>query len=426
MTEAKRCIQCKNPLCVTGCPVEINIPGFIKGIMQDNMPESVKVLKDKNNLPAVCGRVCPQEEQCELKCILGKKGAPIGIGYLERYTADWERENKFEPETPKNFKTKAKVAVVGSGPAGLTCAGDLAKMGFDVTIFESLHKSGGVLRYGIPEFRLPNNILDFELANLEKMGVKIVLNSLIGRTKSIEDLFNEGFKAIFLGVGAGLPKFMDIPGENLNNIYSANEFLVRVNLMNAYTFPEHDTPVYIGKRVAVIGGGNTAMDSARTALRLGANEVSLIYRRSREEMPARVEEVHHAEQEGVKLMLLTNPVKYTGDEKGFVKEMECLKMELGAPDESGRRSPKVIPNSNFTMPVDMVVVAVGLDPNPLVPSLTKGLETNKWGELIIDDNFMTKLPGVFAGGDIVGGETVIQAMGMGKRAARAIEKYLAK
>ncbi|MCB4791607.1 MAG: NADPH-dependent glutamate synthase [Elusimicrobia bacterium] len=422
--EAKRCIQCKKPLCIEGCPVEINIPGFIKAIAQDNMPEAVRILKDKNNLPAVCGRVCPQEEQCELKCILGKKGEPVGIGYLERFTADWERENNFTTGPVRGNNSEIKIAVVGSGPAGLTCAGDLAKAGFDVTIFESLHKPGGVLRYGIPEFRLPNDILDFELANLEKMGVKIIRNSLIGRTKSLDDLFKEGFKAIFLAVGAGLPNFMNIPGENLNNIYSANEFLVRVNLMNAYTFPEHDTPVYVGKRVAVIGGGNTAMDSARTALRLGASEVTLIYRRSKEEMPARLEEANHALEEGIKFMLLTNPVKYTGDENGFVKEIECQKMELGAPDESGRRSPKVIPNSNFTMPIDMVVIAVGLSPNPLIPSLTKGLTTNKWGELIIDDNFMTTMPGVFAGGDIVGGETVIEAMGMGKRAARAIEKYL--
>ncbi|MBN1621841.1 MAG: NADPH-dependent glutamate synthase [Endomicrobiales bacterium] len=423
--EAKRCIQCKKPLCVEGCPVEINIPGFIKAIAEDRMEEAVRILKDKNSLPAVCGRVCPQEEQCEKKCILGKKGNAISIGHLERYTADWEKKN-IGLSGPSNNKTakKQKVAIVGSGPAGLTCAGDLAKMGFDVTIYESLHKPGGVLRYGIPEFRLPNHILDFELDNLQKMGVNIMKNILIGRTKSIDDLFEEGYSSIFIGVGAGLPKFMNIPGENLNNIYSANEFLVRVNLMNGYKFPEYDTPMPIGKKVAVIGGGNTAMDAARSALRLGAEEVTLVYRRSRTEMPARIEEVHHAEEEGIKFMFLTAPVKYSGDEKGFVKEMECIKMELGEPDDSGRRRPQVISNSNFTMQVDLVVVAIGLSPNPLVPSLTKGLQTNKWGELVIDDSFMTTIPGIFAGGDIVGGETVIQAMGMGKRAARAMEKYL--
>lgn len=423
--EAKRCIQCKNPLCVQGCPVEINIPGFIKGIAEANMKQAVGTLKDKNNLPAVCGRVCPQEEQCEAKCILGKKGKPVAIGYLERYTADWEAEHKGEVKSEINISNNGiRVAVVGSGPAGLTAAADLRKMGYEVTIFESLHEPGGVLRYGIPEFRLPAKVLDYELDNLKKLGVKVNLNYLIGRTKSVQELLDEGYRSIFIGTGAGLPGFLNVPGENLNHIYSANEFLVRVNLMRGFEFPEFDTPVWIGEKVVVVGGGNTAMDAARTSLRLGAKEVTLVYRRSRDEMPARVEEVHHAEEEGIKFMMLTNPVKFTGDEKGFVKEMECVKMELGAPDESGRRRPVVIPGSNFTMPVNMAVIAIGLSPNPVLPSLTKGLETDKWGHLKIDDNFMTTIPGVFAGGDIVGGETVIQAMGMGKRAARAMDSWL--
>jgi glutamate synthase (NADPH/NADH) small chain len=425
LQEAGRCIQCKKPMCVQGCPVEINIPGFIKAIAEDRPADAVRVLKDKNNLPAVCGRVCPQEEQCEKNCILGKKGEPVGIGYLERYVADWAKANPAAVTADTNRAAQdLNVAIVGGGPAGLTCAGDLAKEGFKVTVFESLHEPGGVLRYGIPEFRLPNEILDYEVDNLKKLGVTIHTNMLIGRTKSIDNLFGEGFDAIFLGVGAGLPKFMRIPGENCNNIFSANEFLVRVNLMNGHRFPEYDTPAPEGKRVAVIGGGNTAMDSARTALRLGAEEVTLIYRRSRDEMPARAEEVHHAEEEGIKFMFLTNPVSYRGDDKGFVKEVECVRMELGDPDESGRRKPRVVPKSNFILPVDMAVVAIGLSPNPLIPSLTKRLETQSNGELKIDDDFMTTLPGVFAGGDIVGGETVIQAMGMGKRAARAIKRYL--
>jgi glutamate synthase (NADPH/NADH) small chain len=429
VAEAKRCIQCKKPACVEGCPVEINIPGFIKAVAEDNLEKAVEILKDKNTLPAVCGRVCPQEEQCELKCILGKKGEPVAIGYLERFVADWEKKNLAENAKKLSDKIKKglspiKVAVVGSGPAGLTAAGDLAKEGFEVTIYESLHEPGGVLRYGIPGFRLPGDVLDYEIQNLKTIGVKIVTNHLIGRTKTVQDLFDEGFKAIFIATGAGLPNFMNIPGENLNHIYSANEFLVRVNLMRANEFPEHDTPIYIGKRVAVIGGGNTAMDSARTALRLGGQEVTLVYRRSGEEMPARAEEAHHAEEEGIKFMFLTNPLRFMGDEKGFVRKMECIKMELGEPDQSGRRRPKVIPGSNFTMDVDMVVMAIGLSPNPVLPSLTDGLKTKENGDLEIDENFMTSIPGVFAGGDIVGGETVIQAMGMGKRAARAIKQWI--
>jgi len=424
--EAKRCIQCKKPLCVDGCPVEIDIPGFIKAVAENKMELALKIMKSKSNLPAVCGRVCPQETQCELKCILAKKGLPVAIGNLERYVADWEKEHMgpdkrvFE-NPPRNG---IRVAVIGSGPAGLTCAGDLVRMGFDVTVFESLHDSGGVLRYGIPEFRLPKKVLDYEIDYLRNLGVEIIFNSLIGRTKSIDDLFSEGFKAVFIATGAGLPSFLHVPGENLNNVYSANEFLVRVNLMEARKFPEKDTPVHIGKSVAVIGGGNTAMDAARTALRLGAEKVYLVYRRSEAEMPARVEEIKHAKEEGVKFMFLTNPVKFIGDEKGYVKEMECVRMELGEPDESGRRRPKVIAGSNFTMQVDLAVVAVGLSPNPLLPSLTKELKTDQEGHILVDENFMTGIPGIFAGGDIVGGDTVILAMGMGKQAAKGISEYL--
>jgi len=476
IAEAKRCIQCINPLCVQGCPVEINIPAFIKAIASDNPLKAARILKEKNNLPAICGRVCPQEEQCELKCILKKKGDPVAIGNLERFAADFEKDKAGETSSLSPFSDCAttpstlaaeggdegqvkdtllkrspspwpspimgeenkpvvtqslkrdtvgfKVAVAGSGPAGLTCAGDLAKMGYDVTVFESLHKPGGVLRYGIPGFRLPSDVLDYELKNLEKLGVKIVLNTLVGRTISIDALFNEGFKAVFIGTGAGLPAFLNIPGENLNHIYSANEFLVRVNLMCANEFPVSDTPIYVGKNVCVIGGGNTAMDAARTALRLGAHEVSLIYRRSDAELPARREEVNHAKEEGIKFQLLTNPVRFIGDEKGFVQQIECLKMELGEPDSSGRRRPKPVEGSNFIIPCDMAILAIGLSPNPVLPSLTKGLETDEEGHLKIDDKFMTALPGVFAGGDIVGGDTVISAMGMGKKSARYIDEYL--
>ena len=428
LEEAKRCIQCKKPQCVEGCPVEINIPGFIKALAENDPARAIAVLKEKNNLPAVCGRVCPQEEQCEKNCILGKKGHAVAVGNLERYAADWERKQSQEDKNssvPGDRKQDGtKVAVIGSGPAGLTCAGDLAKCGYSVTIFESLHQGGGVLRYGIPEFRLPNDVLDYELHSLEGLGVGIVLNCLVGRTITIPDLFADGFKAIFIGTGAGLPNFLNLPGENLNHIYSANEFLVRVNLMCAHQFPHYDTPIYIGKKVAVIGGGNTAMDAARTALRLGAQEVTLVYRRSETEMPARREEIEHAREEGIRFMLLTNPVKFDGNEKGFVQSMECVKMELGEPDSSGRRRPRAVPGSNFILPVDTAIVAIGLSPNPVLPSLTEGLKTDEEGHLVIDQNFMTAVPGVFAGGDIVGGETVIQAMGMGKRAARSIAEYL--
>ncbi|MDR1433581.1 NADPH-dependent glutamate synthase [Candidatus Endomicrobiellum devescovinae] len=423
LAEAKRCLQCKNPMCVKGCPVEINIPGFIKYLVEDNPSEAMKVLKQKTNLPAVCGRVCPQENQCEKSCILSKKGEAVSIGNLERYAADATSNIEDNIAIKKNGM---KVAVVGSGPAGLTCGGDLLKLGYDVTVYESLHDSGGVLRYGIPEFRLPKKVLDIEIEKLKKLGMKIVLNTLIGRTKTIQNLFDEEFKAIFVAVGAGLPVFPKIPGENLNHIYCSNEFLVRVNLMRAFDFPHYDTPVYSGKNVIVVGGGNTAMDSARTAVRLGANSVKLIYRRSEEEMPARREERRHAKEEGVEFITLTNPVNFLGDEKKAVKAVECVKMLLGEPDESGRRRPYEMEGSNYTIDADMVILALGLHPNPILPSLTKGLNINSHGHIVIDVNYMTSISGIFAGGDIVGGDTVISAMGMGKKAAKAIDTYLKK
>jgi glutamate synthase (NADPH/NADH) small chain len=423
LAEAKRCLQCKNPMCVKGCPVEINIPGFIKYLVEDNPSEAMKVLKQKTNLPAVCGRVCPQENQCEKSCILSKKGEAVSIGNLERYAADATSNIEDNIAIKKNGM---KVAVVGSGPAGLTCGGDLLKLGYDVTVYESLHDSGGVLRYGIPEFRLPKRVLDTEIEKLKKLGMKIVLNTLIGRTKTIQNLFDEEFKAIFVAVGAGLPVFPKIPGENLNHIYCSNEFLVRVNLMRAFDFPHYDTPVYSGKNVIVVGGGNTAMDSARTAVRLGANSVKLIYRRSEEEMPARREERRHAKEEGVEFITLTNPVNFLGDEKKAVKAVECVKMLLGEPDESGRRRPYEMEGSNYTIDADMVILALGLHPNPILPSLTKGLNINSHGHIVIDVNYMTSISGIFAGGDIVGGDTVISAMGMGKKAAKAIDNYLKK
>jgi glutamate synthase (NADPH/NADH) small chain len=423
LAEAKRCLQCKNPMCVKGCPVEINITGFIKYLVEDNPSEAMKVLKQKTNLPAVCGRVCPQENQCEKSCILSKKGEAVSIGNLERYTADATSNIEDNIAIKKNG---IKVAVVGSGPAGLTCGGDLLKLGYDVTVYESLHDSGGVLRYGIPEFRLPKKVLDIEIEKLKKLGMKIVLNTLIGRTKTIKNLFDEEFKVIFVAVGAGLPVFPKIPGENLNHIYCSNEFLVRVNLMCAFDFPHYDTPVYRGKNVIVVGGGNTAIDSARTAIRLGANSVKLIYRRSEEEMPARREERRHAKEEGVEFITLTNPVNFFGDEKKAVKAVECVKMLLGESDESGRRRPYEIEGSNYTIDADMVILALGLHPNPILPSLTKGLNINSHGHIVIDINYMTSIPGIFAGGDIVGGDTVISAMGMGKKAAKAIDNYLKK
>ena len=426
--EAKRCIQCKKPACIAGCPVDVKIPEFIKEIAEGNFIESAKVLKETNSLPAVCGRVCPQEDQCEKTCILGKKGEPVAIGRLERCAADYERKSG-KVSVPAVAKSNGKkVAIAGAGPSGLTIAGDLAKLGYDVTIFEALHKSGGVLVYGIPEFRLPKAIVEAEVEGLRNLGVKIETNYVIGRTKTIDELFEEGFQAVFIGVGAGAPVFMNIPGENLIGIYSANEYLTRSNLMKAYRFPEYDTPIVRGKRVAVIGGGNVAMDSVRTALRLGAERAMIIYRRTEVEMPARKEEVHHAQEEGVEFLMLTAPVEYIGNKDGWVTGMKCLKMELGEPDASGRRSPKPIKGSEYVIDVDTVVVAVGTVANPIVPATTKGLEVNKWGYIVAkDESGLTSREGIYAGGDIVtGAATVILAMGAGRKAANAIHEYLSK
>ena len=426
LREASRCIQCKKPTCVEGCPVDVAIPDFLKLIAEGHFIEAAWKLKETNALPAVCGRVCPQEDQCEKLCVLGKKGEPVAVGRLERFAADFEIESgniiipKVAPPTGK------RVAIVGAGPAGLTIAGDLVKVGHDVTIFEALHKSGGVLIYGIPEFRLPKAIVDAEVNYLEKLGVKIVLNAAIGRLKTVDDLFAEGFHAVFLGVGAGAPVFMNIPGENLSGIYSANEYLTRSNLMKAYLFPEYDTPIVKGKNVAVIGGGNVAMDSVRTALRLGAENAYIIYRRSEVELPARKEEVHHAHEEGVQFKILHNPVEYIGDENGWVKQIKCIRMELGEPDDSGRRRPIPIKGSEFTIDVDTVVVAIGTEANPVIPRTTPGLEVNKWGYIITKgETGETSREGIYAGGDIVtGSATVILAMGAGRQAAGAIDAYV--
>ena len=426
--EANRCIQCPKHSCVDGCPVEVDIPGFIKAIGDGDMPEAVRILKDKNSLPGICGRVCPQETQCEETCSLAKKEAPIAIGRLERYVADWERANKQSIGSPiiQPTPTGKRVAVVGSGPAGLTAAADLAKLGHSVTIFEALHTAGGVLMYGIPEFRLPKDIVQIEVDYVASLGVKVELDSVIGKLVTIDELLNNGYDAVFLGTGAGLPMFLNIPGENLNGIYSANEFLTRVNLMKAYQFPEYDTPVKVGKRVAVIGGGNVAMDSARCALRLGADEVYIVYRRSEVEMPARREEVENAQEEGIVFKLLTNPKQMLGNEQNWVIGMECYEMELGEPDESGRRRPVVKEGSEFTIEVDVVIVALGTTPNPLIASTTEGLETTRGGTVVADEETgKTVKSKVWAGGDIVtGAATVISAMGAGKRAAADIDKYL--
>ncbi|MFH2138050.1 MAG: NADPH-dependent glutamate synthase [Candidatus Omnitrophota bacterium] len=423
--EAKRCLQCKNQPCVSGCPVEIDIPGFIKLIAEGNFLGAIKKMKEKNSLPAICGRVCPQEDQCQKVCIVGKMGDPVAIGRLERFIADWEaKQDSIEMPQKKPISGK-KVACVGSGPSGLTVAGELAKLGHSVTILEALHEPGGVLVYGIPEFRLPNSIVEREVEYIHRLGVEIKKSFIVGKLKSIDELLEE-FDAVFVGTGAGLPWFMDLPGENYNGIYSANEYLTRSNLMKAYLFPEYDTPIEKGDRVAVIGGGNVAMDSVRTALRLGAEKGMIIYRRSKAEMPARVEEVHHAEEEGVIFEFLTLPIAYHADEKGNVKEIECLKMELGEPDASGRRRPLPIKESNFRIPVDVVVVAIGNSPNPLVPATTSDLEIGKKGNIVIDAaTGKTSKKGVFAGGDIAtGAATVISAMGAGKVAAVAIDDYL--
>jgi glutamate synthase (NADPH/NADH) small chain len=426
LEEANKCLQCRNPKCIGGCPVEVDIKDFIELIREKKFMEAALKIKETNSLPAVCGRVCPQETQCEQPCIYGIRNEPIAIGRLERFVADYARAHGEPLPTlpPKNGK---KVGVIGSGPAGLTCAGDLVKLGYEVTIFEAFHKPGGVLAYGIPQFRLPKEIVNAEVEYLEKIGVEIKFNHVIGKIRTVLELMNDdGYDAIFLGTGAGAPNFMRIPGMNLVTVFSANEFLTRVNLMKAYEFPEYDTPFRIGNRVAVIGGGNVAMDAARTSLRLGAEHVQIVYRRSRAELPARLEEVHHAEEEGVEFRLLTNPTEIIGNEKGEVIGMQCIKMELGEPDESGRRRPIPIKGSEFIFDVDMVVVAIGNSPNPIVPQTTPGLEVSKWGTIIIDEESgMTSLPGVFAGGDIVtGAATVISAMGAGKRAARGIHKYL--
>ncbi len=426
--EASRCIQCPKRACVEGCPVEVDIPDFIQAIRDGNMPEAVRILKSKNSLPGICGRVCPQETQCEETCSLAKKGAPIAIGRLERFVADWERANMpsadSSPVLPK--PTGKRVGIVGSGPAGLTAAADLAKLGHSVTIFEALHVAGGVLMYGIPEFRLPKEIVQAEVNYVASLGVKIELDSVVGKLMTIDELLSNGYDAVFLGTGAGLPMFMNIPGENLNGIYSANEFLTRVNLMKAYQFPEYDTPVKVGKRVAVIGGGNVAMDSARCALRLGADEVYIVYRRSEVELPARREEVENAMEEGIKFKFLTNPKQFIGDEQNWVVGMECYEMELGEPDESGRRRPIVRPGSEFIIDVDVVIVALGTTPNPLIASTTDGLETTRWGTVVADEETGKAVKAkVWAGGDIVtGAATVISAMGAGKRAAADIDKCL--
>ncbi|WP_373599720.1 NADPH-dependent glutamate synthase [Paraclostridium bifermentans] len=424
MKEASRCLECKKPRCVSGCPVSINIPGFIGKLKTGDIEGAAREIAKDSSLPAVCGRVCPQESQCEGVCVLGIKSEAVSIGKLEKFVADYAREHNFDlaiTEEPNN----KKVAVIGSGPAGLACAGDLAKLGYDVTIFEAMHEPGGVLTYGIPEFRLPkDDVVKPEIENIRNLGVKIETNVIIGRTITIDELLNEeGFEAVFIGSGAGLPKFMGIPGENANGVCSANEFLTRVNLMKAYK-DDYMTPVRVGKSVAVIGGGNVAMDAARTAARLGA-ETHIVYRRSESELPARLEEVHHAKEEGVIFDTLTNPVEVLTDEKGEVKGMVCVKMELGEADESGRRRPKVIENSEFVMNVDTVIMALGTSPNPLITSTTDGLDINKWECIVADDDGVTSRDGVFAGGDAVtGAATVISAMGAGRKAAKAIDEYL--
>ncbi|MGB9741986.1 MAG: NADPH-dependent glutamate synthase [candidate division WOR-3 bacterium] len=424
-TEAQRCLQCKKPGCVAGCPVQVDIPGFIRQIAEGNFLEAMKVMKRTNVLPAICGRVCPQEVQCEGACVLGKKMEPVAIGNLERFIADWEATQPECVQCEIMPPTGKKVAIIGAGPAGLTVAGDMRKLGHEVTIFEALHKPGGVLMYGIPEFRLPKAIVEREVNFVRSMGVKLELNYVVGKLKTIDELLNE-FDAVFVGTGAGLPLFMNIPGENYLGVYSANEYLTRSNLMKAYLFPEYDTPIVRGKNVAVVGGGNVAMDAARTALRLGAERSILIYRRSREEMPARAAEIHHAEEEGVEFQLLTNPVRYLADENGWVREVECIRMELGEPDSSGRRRPVPIPGSEFRIPVDTVVIAIGNSPNPLIPQTTPGLEVSRRGTIVVEpETGRTSKKGVFAGGDIVtGAATVILAMGAGRIAARSMDEYL--
>ncbi len=425
--EANRCIQCKKPKCVEGCPVGVEIPAFILALRDGDMPGAVQALKRKNSLPGICGRVCPQEVQCESRCVLGKKGAPVAIGRLERYVADWDLSAKKCPVCELLPPSGKRAAVVGSGPSGLTCAADLARMGHSVTIFEALHDGGGVLVYGIPEFRLPKNIVRSEIEYVQSLGVKLELDSVVGRQVQIKGLFEGGYDAVFLGIGAGAPRFLGVAGENLSGVYSANEYLTRVNLMKAYKFPEYDTPIKKGKRVAVVGGGNVAMDAARSAMRLGADEVHVVYRRGREEMPARLEEVENAMEEGVIFDFLTNPARFLGDDRGMVKAMEVVEMELGEPDASGRRSPRTKKGSEHIVDVDTVVIAVGTVPNPLIASNTPELKTTKWGTLVVDDRGRTTMEGVWAGGDITtGGATVISAMGAGKIASADMDRWLRK
>lgn len=423
--EAQRCLMCKKPRCVEGCPVGIDIPGFISFIANEQFRDGVNRLKEQNILPAVCGRVCPQEEQCEKQCILGVKNEPVGIGRLERFLADWEAKQG-APELPALPKsTGKKIVIVGAGPAGITAAADLVKLGHRVDMFEALHEPGGVLVYGIPEFRLPKSIVFREIEFLKSLGVTLYTDHVIGMIKSIDELLGE-YDAVFLGTGAGLPWFLNVPGENLNGVYSANEYLTRANLMKAYLFPKYKTPIVKGKRVATVGGGNVAMDCARTALRLGAEQSIIIYRRSREEMPARNEEIHHAEQEGVIFNFLSNPAEFRGDQYNRLKEVECIQMELGEPDDSGRRRPVPVPDANFTVPIDVAVIAIGNSPNPLIPSTTPDIETGRWGNIVTDpETGKTSKEGVFAGGDVAtGAATVILAMGAGKVAARGIHEYV--
>ncbi len=426
MEEATRCLQCKNPLCMQGCPVNVPIPGFIEKVAEGDFEAAYEIITSENALPAICGRVCPQENQCEGKCVRGIKGEPVAIGRMERFVADYHMAHaqKAEVSIEKNGK---KVAVVGCGPAGITCAGELAKKGYEVTIFEALHKAGGVLSYGIPEFRLPKDLVAREIQNVEDLGVKIETNVVVGRSITIDELMEDGYQAVFVGSGAGLPRFLNIPGENLLGVYSANEFLTRVNLMKAYNFPKTPTPVKVGRKVAVVGAGNVAMDAARTAKRLGAEEVYIVYRRGEDELPARAEEVHHAKEEGIIFKLLNNPCAIHGED-GWVTGMEVIKQELGEPDASGRRSPVPVEGSNYIIDVDTVIIAIGQSPNPLIRHTTPGLETQKWGGIIVDEDTMkTSKDGVYAGGDTVtGAATVILAMGAGKKAAKAIDEALSK
>ena len=426
IAEASRCLQCKTQPCVNGCPVEVDIPGFILAIKEKRFTEAINIVKSTNNLPAVCGRVCPQEDQCEKQCVLLKAGKPIDIGSLERFAADWERENRDSLENQKvENKEFEKVAVIGAGPAGLTCASDLSRLGYKVTVFEALHKPGGVLTYGIPEFRLPKDIVMDEVDEIGTSGVDLKYNYIIGKIKTIDDLRSDGYKAFFIASGAGLPYFMNIPGENFNGVFSANEFLTRVNLMKAYKFPEYDTPINVGKKVAVVGAGNVAMDSARSALRLGAEKVYIVYRRTEQEMPARIDEIHHAQEEGIEFHLLTSPVEIIGDETGEVKKLICLKNELGEPDSSGRRRPVPIEGSEFELEMDTVIIAIGNGPNPILLETIKDLELNKWGNIQADEAGKTSVEDIFAGGDIVtGAATVIAAMGAGKQSAKVIDQFL--